>query len=466
MTYTPQSRWLDQQHPPVAVAAMQAWFEHRGRQAAPTYGANGQYTPVPPDLAALLHKAVRKYVPVVVDVNLAAAQIDEETAGWQSYLARVKLNPGGIGAEDDDPIGKAQAFDSLEEALDAFVAHQLTYAAGRGPWNAVDPRFEHVPTANVGTRQTVGSFAGAWATQPLYGEFVSERANNLLAFAASYQGGPMVAQIPGFTWAPADANHFTRGRSGKKVVGGAQHYSAGVNSLPWLTTTSGVNSGEPVSAHLLIKHEPTMEDRGWQMVRFEDTAWATGGQANPIVVAIEYEHTGNGPIPDIAYAVMAQTWVDVDTYLRANNLGKIDLTRASIKGHKEWVNQPDRVCPDGIDIDRVVREAVAAAHEPNQPIDPSNPWYLHLGGGVMASYPFRWGFRGVVEGIARQRYPEDPNSAALAMVGEPKEEEWEGENGHAYQRCKNLTLHYIPGQAKPWDVIFERSGMTLPKPRT
>lgn len=158
------------------------------------------------------------------------------------------------------------------------------------------------------------------------------------------------AQIPGFIWEPADDDHFTRGRGGLKIEGGAQHYSAGTNSLAWLTRTSGRTAdSEPVSAHFLIKHEPTMEDRGWQLVRIEDTAWATGPY-NKVVVAIEYEHTGNGPIPDIAYEVIAQTWVDVATYAAQKNLGEI--VAATIKGHREWM-QDGRVCPDGVSVPRI-----------------------------------------------------------------------------------------------------------------
>ena len=94
---------------------------------------------------------------------------------------------------------------------------------------------------------------------------------------------------------------------------------------------------------------------------------------------------------------------------------------------------------------------------------PDVPWYLHLGGGTMAEFPFRLGFRSVVEGLATTRFPADPNSAALALVGEPREEEWQGVDGHAYQRCKRVVLHYNPANAAPWDVIFERSGAPLPE---
>jgi hypothetical protein len=90
---------------------------------------------------------------------------------------------------------------------------------------------------------------------------------------------------------------------------------------------------------------------------------------------------------------------------------------------------------------------------------------LHLGGGKMAEFPFELGFKDFVMAQAKARYPQDPNSAALAMYGEPKEAEWQGEDGHSYQRCKRGTLHYTPGNASPWDIIIEPSGARLPKPK-
>lgn len=183
---------------------------------------------------------------------------------------------------------------------------------------------------------------------------------------------PMAAQIPGFIWQPADAQHYTPGRT-MPIRGGAQHYSAGTNSLAWLTTTSGVTSGDPVSATFLVKHNPTLEDRGWQLVRIEDTAWTTAS-ANAYTVSIEYEHDGRQPIPDRAYTVLAQTWIDIAAYVASRRLGSIPLDRTGIRGHKEWVNNPRLVCPDGIDVDRIVAEIRArTAAPPSQPPAPVGP---------------------------------------------------------------------------------------------
>ena len=53
-------------------------------------------------------------------------------------------------------------------------------------------------------------------------------------------------------------------------------YSDGTNSLDWLTWSSGASDpSKRVSAHFLVKHNPTMDDRGWQLVRLRDTCWAT-----------------------------------------------------------------------------------------------------------------------------------------------------------------------------------------------
>lgn len=171
----------------------------------------------------------------------------------------------------------------------------------------------------------------------------------------------MAAQIPGFTWVPADGRHHTKGRT-QPIRGGAQHYTAGTNSLAWLTTSPNSD----VSSTFLIKHEPTLEDRGWQLVRIEDTPHTTGAVVNPFSVSIEYEHLANQDIPDIAYTVMARTWLDAAEYVRQHNLGEIPITRDGIKGHREWTGG-GTICPDGIDVDRIVREAQAMQNPPPQP---------------------------------------------------------------------------------------------------
>jgi hypothetical protein len=161
----------------------------------------------------------------------------------------------------------------------------------------------------------------------------------------------MVAQLPGFVWYPADLKHYRPGRPGN-ISGGAQHYSAGTNSLDWLSR----NPNSRVSAQFLIKHEPTLEDRGWQIVRIEDTAWTTGSPYNDFTVAIEYEHTGEGAIPDSAYQVIARTWHEIIQYVEAHDLGAVPI--AEIRGHRDWVGD-GRICPDGVMVERIRADVTA-----------------------------------------------------------------------------------------------------------
>jgi hypothetical protein len=111
-----------------------------------------------------------------------------------------------------------------------------------------------------------------------------------------------------------------------------------------------------------------MNDRGWQMVRIEDTPWATNF-ANHYTIAIEYECLENEAIPDIAYEVLAQTWADIHAYLKQHpDLGAIALDRTTngIRGHREWVGD-GRVCPDGVSVDRIVARAAELANTPLPP---------------------------------------------------------------------------------------------------
>lgn len=367
MTYRSDAPILSQSDIP--AAAIQAWLEARGKAAAPEFGKNGQYTPIPADLGQIIVEESHRWFPVIPDAVIVAAQIDEETAGWQSELARERNNPAGIGAEDDDPLGKAKRFPTPRAGVRAQIAHLLTYAAGIGPWNADDPRFDDTPVAWRGTTTTIRALTKRWATSPTYHDKIVTRANLLVMFASNGSWEtPMAAQIPGFTWAPADADHYTKGRT-TKIRGGAQHYTAGTNSLDWLRSTSGRDDPDArVSVTFLVKHNPTMEDRGWQLVPIEDTSWTTAF-ANPYTVAIEYEHNGKQPIPDNAYEVLAQTWKDITLYVRAHNLGDI----ADIQGHKIWVNNPSLVCPDGIDVDRIRRrwQELLAADDALDPLPPS-----------------------------------------------------------------------------------------------
>jgi hypothetical protein len=406
----------------VSAEAIQAWFVARG-PAYKGYAPNGQYEAPPANLGAAIVAECRRYPDQIVNHDLLAAQILHETAAWQSEYARERNNPGGIGAINSDP-DQALWFETPEDGVRCHVAHMLNYVHGRGAWSVNDPR--GLPDGYYGVVDVLKDLEQRWAWSPpveyaatapdkRYGGMLAKHANALVTFAndGSWEP-PMVAQIPGFKWYPADADHYERGR-GEKIRGGAQHYTAGTNSLEWLAR----NSTPPVSVHFLVKHEPTMDDRGWQLVRIEDTSWTTAF-ANPYTVAIEYEHKQGQSISDTAYAVLAQTWKDIAGYVTAKGIGNIPLTRAGIRGHKEWVNNPQLVCPDGIDVDRIVREAQGSTPPPTDwptvppavpdPHRTSNPfgrdfWVPKQFAVLMASTPFQLtGF--VMEGAREWVNPE------------------------------------------------------------
>lgn len=258
----------------------------------------------------------------------------------------------------------------------------------------------------------------------------------------------MAAQIPGFRWEPADENHYQRGRTAR-IRGGAQHYTAGTNSLRWLT----VSSNPPVSATFLVKHNPTMDDRGWQLVRIEDTAWTTAF-ANPYTVSIEYEHTGTGTIPDVAYEVLAQTWIDIADYVRRHNLGDIPLDRNGIRGHKEWVNNPTLTCPDGIDIDRIVREI-----EKRLNVQPPEDALL-LPGNPFGDVPVVLGFKALFLETGKAKYPDDPIAGGLSLWGYPERPE-EATSYGSRQVFERAVFKWHRGANRPWDVVIAHRGERL-----
>jgi hypothetical protein len=290
----------------------------------------------------------------------------------------------------------------------------------------IDPAYVYVKEGRTTIREVITRFAPASD-----GNSPESYINAVVADMNRWVGvvPPMTAQIPGFKWTPADSDHYDKGRS-QQIRGGAQHYTAGTNSLSWLTKTSRPE----VSATFLVKHNPTLEDRGWQLVRIEDTAWTTA-KANPYTVSIEYEHDGKQPIPDIAYEALAQTWVDIDRYVRGHNLGAIE----KVLGHKEWVGNPSLICPDGIDILRIQRRFQELKNPPK-------PETIELNG-----YKIVQGFKGFWEELAGYE-PTLP----YRVLGLPTEDEWSPEPGIAYQRFERGVLAWKQHEPAPWHIHLKR----------
>lgn len=202
-----------------------------------------------------------------------------------------------------------------------------------------------------------------------------------------------------------------------------------------------------MSATFLIKNNSTLEDRGWQLVRIEDTAWTTAF-ANPYTVSIEYEHNGRDPIPGIAYYVIAQTWIDIAEHVRQHNLGTITLDRAGIRGHKEWVNNPALICPDGIEVDRIVREIESILNvqpDPNALLLPGNPF---------GEVPVMLGFKGLYLDTGKAKYPNDPLAGGLSLWGYPERPE-ESTSYGSRQVFERAIFRYEAGKQRPWDLVIQ-----------
>lgn len=436
-------------HGGASAGAIQAWFVDRGPDYK-GYAPDKTYKAPPDDLGQAIVDECRRYIDYVVNHDYVAAQILHETAAWQSKYARERNNPGGIGAVNHDP-DQAHWFPTVAAGVRAHVAHLLTYVLGDGPWTKDTPRYEAVKARGwLGSVVFWPDLNGKWAYPgATYGQSIITLGNQLRAFASGFEE-PMTAQIPGFTWEPAELDHYHGGRTAR-IRGGAQHYTAGTNSLPWLTKTSH----PPVSATFLVRNKPTMEDRGWQLVRIEDTAWTTAF-ANDYTVSVEYEHNGHDPIPDVAYTVLAQTWIDIAAYVAAHDLGSIPLNRNGIRGHKEWVGNATLTCPDGIDINRIVAE-IDRLLNVKPPEDA-----LFIAGNPFGEIPIVAGFKGLFLDTGKVKYPDDPIAGAVSLYGYPEGPEYPTSFGSA-QVFERAIFKWHRGAQRPWDVVVAHRMEPVPE---
>lgn len=194
MTYSGDSSGLGPgqvRHP----AILDAYIRHRGQQLAPRYAPDGQYQEPPPLGAAILHYCD------LWDCNSdqVTADIIKESAGCQSLIYRLKWNPGGLGAENDDPVNKALDFRKPDadgnptgdpaDGVRCMAAHWANYFRGRGEWSQYDPRTSVLARLGyLGIAKKLSDLNGKWAYPGAgYGESIADGANGLLAFAATYE---------------------------------------------------------------------------------------------------------------------------------------------------------------------------------------------------------------------------------------------------------------------------------------
>lgn len=187
-----------------SAEAVQAWFVANAARGASWVGLPA--APIPADLGASIVRSAGRYG---FNSDLGAAQIAHETAFGQSRIFRDKLNPAGIGAENDDPYGKALTYTTVADGCDAWAAHMAGYVLGDGPWNALSPRYAIVKANGwAGKVRVLADLEQRWAWTPQakydatplaerYGSKVSNHANDLVDFADNQTWEPpMAGDIP------------------------------------------------------------------------------------------------------------------------------------------------------------------------------------------------------------------------------------------------------------------------------
>jgi hypothetical protein len=273
-----------------------------------------------------------------------------------------------------------------------------------------------------------------------------------------------------FAWMPDEAEYGypfakTHGRSGKPVDYLIVHVTEGVDSLQYL-----VDQHES-SSHYLTKRDGTPRA---QMIAEADAAWTAGNRDyNERGINIEFERFAKD---EWTRSEINNAIATVAPILKRNNippvyLGKDSTGKRGIIGHQDTPDgsggfggsthhtDPGPKFPWDTFITGL---KVALGDNAPPPVDDGNPWYLHLGDGKYTAHALRYGFRGVIEGMAIARYPADYNSAALSIVGDILEDEWPAIDGNTYQQLRNFILKYTPGNHQPWDVSVIPADAVLP----
>lgn len=167
-------------------AQIEAIMDARGKTLAPSYAPDRTYRPAPAGIGQMICDAAMYWEDTghVVNQDILTSDIIKECAAWQSAIARDKNNPSGLGAENDDPYRKADAFHHAWYGILATVAHFLHYFVGEGPWTEHDPRTPEMREHGyMGIAKKLSDLDGRWAWPgDGYGASVADGANAVAAF--------------------------------------------------------------------------------------------------------------------------------------------------------------------------------------------------------------------------------------------------------------------------------------------
>jgi len=156
-----------------------------------------------PDTRAYLDEIYRLAPLVGLDPAILIGQSALETGYWRGKFWVSDLNPAGIGITDDNqPTSFHWATGT--DAARGHIYHLYVYAAGVPPaghildqYRALDPRVQNAVDAGyAGTKTTIQSLEGSWATMSLYAQGLCNKANEILGYAERTTTTPTRTSTP------------------------------------------------------------------------------------------------------------------------------------------------------------------------------------------------------------------------------------------------------------------------------
>lgn len=386
--------------------------------------------------------------------EVAYAQAAHETARghYTGVVGPERHNWCGLkkatGGGNSDPDAHA-VFPDDRTGVTAHVQHLWRYTGktrGELPVGEqlVDPRFDAVTKFT----QTVEGLGGAWAPAPTYGLQVMNAANALIDFANNGTWEPPVPRPDILTMLLPDgaSNKPNRGMTPRYItIHETANPSAGADALMhgrWLQNLARDGADEP-SWHFTVD-----EDTIVQHLRLNEMGWHAGDGAN-----------GTGNKESIGIELCVNSGADLDaTRERAARLvawlmkeHRIPVT--NVVQHNRWSGKD---CPHLIRAANLWGAFLAMVQESEPEPTPTPPvdtvWKIP--GNPFGDFGFRHGFKDTVEKLARAKYPQDMNAAALSITGYPREDEHPIARG-SEQECERVTLIWRNDGAAPWDVVFQ-----------
>lgn len=235
-----------------------------------------------------------------IDSDLAAGQCHLETGGGTSAIFKDKNNPGGIGAENDNPYGGAIKFPTLQAGVDAFIAGLITYndPNPRPEIVRLDPRYDIRKDAGyVGIVQredkalyeyeqryawTEDAKYNATPVTERYGAKIAKRTNEIVIKAGKIPAAvPIRGRIPkpamNAAYRSPNTNQYSaaEGMTWPMTIEAVVHHiSEGglASNLSWLT-----NSASGASSNYLIARDGTI----YELVPLGIPAWTNGPRNKP-----------------------------------------------------------------------------------------------------------------------------------------------------------------------------------------